>query len=198
MIPGAFSKPCQYVGSVIWKWDDDRIVALEIETCAFALAEQKPDEYCNLIDIPEGLNRRTIYNREDDIEWLKEKITWLFDTARIPLLPFEYKQTTATSLAAYLLIHYVSEQDDYAVLLSPEIDPQEFCQPGYQVACTLEIVDAEGFPTDVILRPEREYQELEIEPSERPLAEQYEKHSRLHEDGWLESAYEDRVSGLQE
>jgi hypothetical protein len=186
------------VGSVIWKWDDDRIVALEIETCAYALAEQKPDEYCNLIDIPEGLDRRSIVNRKDDIEWLKEKITRLFDTAHMPLMPFEYKQTAATSLAAYLLIHYVAEQDDYAVILSPGINPQEFCQPGYHVACMVEITDAEGFPTDVILRPEREFQQLEIEPDERPLAEQYENHSRLHEDDWLESAYEDRVSGLQE
>jgi len=28
MNSGAFSKPCEYVGSVIWKWDDDQIVAL--------------------------------------------------------------------------------------------------------------------------------------------------------------------------
>jgi hypothetical protein len=185
MIPGAFSKPCQYVGSVIWKWDDDRIVALEIETCAYALAEQKPDEYCNLIDIPEGFDRRSIVNRADDVEWLKEKITWLFDAAHVPLMPFEHKQTVATPLAAYLLVYYVSEQDDYGVVLSPGIDPQEFCQPGYDVACMVEIADAEGFPTEVILRPEREFQ-------------QYENQPRLPGDDWLESAYEERVSGLQE
>ncbi len=34
MHPGAFSKPCEYVGSAHWKWEDERIVALEIETSA--------------------------------------------------------------------------------------------------------------------------------------------------------------------
>lgn len=198
MFPGAFSKPCDYVGSVIWKWDEDRIVGLQIETTAYALAEQRPDEYCNLIDIPEGLNRRTIVNRENDIEWLKEKITWLFNTAQVPLLPFEYGQTAPTALAAYLLVHYTSEQDDYGVILSPGIDPHEFCKPGYEVARMVEIGDAEGFPTEVILHPEREFQELEIEPDEGPLVEHYENASRLHEDDWLEASFEDQISGWQE
>ena len=34
MIPGTFSKPCEYVGGVHWKWDEDRIVGLEMETTA--------------------------------------------------------------------------------------------------------------------------------------------------------------------
>ena len=42
MNSGSFSKPCEYVGSVYWKWDEDRIVALEIETSAYALADQSP------------------------------------------------------------------------------------------------------------------------------------------------------------
>jgi hypothetical protein len=28
MIPGSFSKPCEYVGSVLWKWDHDQIIGL--------------------------------------------------------------------------------------------------------------------------------------------------------------------------
>ena len=67
MNPGAFSKACEYVGSAQWKWEDERIVALEIETSAYALADQRPDEYCNLKEIPEAFHRRTIFNREADI-----------------------------------------------------------------------------------------------------------------------------------
>ncbi len=85
MNAGAFSKPCEYVGSVLWKWDDDQIVALEIETSAYALADQRPGEFCNLTDIPQGFHRRTIFNRKADLEWLKEKVTWLFSRAGVPL-----------------------------------------------------------------------------------------------------------------
>lgn len=92
MIPGAFSKPCEYVGSVHWRWDDDKIVALAIETTAYALAEQKPDEFCNLKEISQGFNRHMIFHRAADIDWLKEKVTWLFKTAGVPLPPFEHEQ----------------------------------------------------------------------------------------------------------
>lgn len=85
MQPGAFSKPCEYVGSVQWKWKDEVIVALEIQTSAYALADQKPDEY----SAKQQARHRTIFNRDADIEWLKEKITWLFTKAGVPLLPFE-------------------------------------------------------------------------------------------------------------
>ena len=63
MHPGEFSKPCEYVGSAHWKWEDERIVALEIETSAYALADQKPGEYCNLKQIPKAFHRLTIFNR---------------------------------------------------------------------------------------------------------------------------------------
>ena len=36
---------------------------------------------------------------------------------------------------------------------------------------------------------------LDIEPDEGPLVEQYENSSRLHDDDWLEAAYEDSISG---
>lgn len=36
--------------------------------------------------------------------------------------------------------------------------------------------------------------DIDIEPDEGPLVEQYENSSRLHDDDWLEAAYEDGVS----
>lgn len=198
MNSGSFSKPCEYVGSVLWKWDDETIVALEIETSAYALADQKPDEYCNLIDIPKDFNRRTIFNRDADIKWLKQKVTWLFTQANVPMMPFEYQQAALSKLGPYILTHYVSEADEYVVIVSPELDPEEFCKAGYEVAHTLEIWNAGDFPADVILRPDHEYQELEMEPDEGPLVEQYENATRLGDDDWLEAAFEDQVSGWEE
>ena len=198
MNTGAFSKPCEYVGSVVWKWDDDKIVALAIETTAYALADQKPDEYCNLMDIPQGFHRRTIFNRDADIEWLKEKVTWLFAEAGVPLPPFEYEQALLSEIGPYILTHYVSEEDEYVVIVSPEIDPEEFCKPGYEVAHTLEIWKAGDFPADVILFPEHEFFEADTEPDEGPLVEQYENASRLGDDDWLEAGFEDQISGWSE
>jgi len=198
MNTGAFSKPCEYVGSVVWKWDDDKIVALAIETTAYALADQKPDEYCNLMDIPQGFHRRTIFNRDADIEWLKEKVTWLFAEAGVPLPPLEYEQAVLSEIGPYILTHYVSEEDEYVVIVSPEIDPEEFCKPGYEVAHTLEIWKVGDFPADVILRPDHEYHEADTEPDEGPLVEQYENASRLHDDDWLEAGIEDQISGWGE
>ena len=133
MNPGAFSKPCEYIGSVHWKWEEDIIVGLEIETSAYALADQKPDEFCNLTDIPRDFQRRTIFNRDADIEWLKEKITWLFGEAGVSVPPFEYKQAALSEIGPYILAHYISDSDEYVVIVSPELDPQEFCKPGYEV-----------------------------------------------------------------
>lgn len=79
MNAGAFSKPCEYVGSVHWKWEGEVIVALEISTTVYALADQKPGEY----------SRQTIENREADIEWLVEKIAWLFEKAGVAMPPYE-------------------------------------------------------------------------------------------------------------
>jgi len=84
MNSGAFSKPCEYAGGAHWKWEDEIIVALEIETTAYALSDQKPDEY---------RNHRAITNRAADIEWLKQKIVWLFEKAGVPLLPFEFEES---------------------------------------------------------------------------------------------------------
>ena len=98
MIAGDFSKPCEYVGSVFWKWEEDRIVGLQIETSAYALADQMPDKYSNPPITPKGIKRQSIVqertafcNREQDVNWLKEKIVWLFKQADTPVLPFEVR-----------------------------------------------------------------------------------------------------------
>lgn len=198
MIPGAFSKPCEYVGSVHWQWDDDQIIGLQIETTAYALAEQMPDEYCNLKEIPEGFNRHTIFNREADIEWLKEKVTWLFETAGIPLPPFEYEQISLSDFRAYLLAYYTGADDEYVVIVCPSSDPKQFCRAGYQLVCTLQIENATDFPTNVILRPDHEHLEAMIERKPAPTIGQSQIMSRAQEDDWLEAAFEDAVSGQME
>jgi hypothetical protein len=79
MNAGAFSKPCEYVGSVGWQWEGEQIVTLEISTTAYALADHKPGEY----------NRQTIKNREADIEWLLDKAEWLFEQAGVFMPSYE-------------------------------------------------------------------------------------------------------------
>jgi hypothetical protein len=198
MNSGAFSKPCEYVGSAHWKWEEEKIVTLEIETSAYALAEQKPDEYSQTMNLSLDDNRRTIFNRDADIEWLKEKISWLFAEAGVPLLPFENEQAPLSQLGPYILAHYISNTDDYVVIVSPELDPREFCKSGYEVVHTLEIWRAGDFPADVILRPEQNFLEAMIEPDPVPLIEEFQNATGLQEDDWLEADFEDRISGLIE
>lgn len=188
MNAGSFSKHCEYVGSVHWKWDEDKIVALAIETSTYALAEQKPDQY----------DRTNIINRDDDLEWLKEKVTWLFSEAGVSLPPFDTESKGEARSAPYLLAHYVSGQEEYVVIVSRDNHPEEFCRPGFELAHTLNIGRAGQFPLDVILRPDQQYQDAEIEPDEGPLVEQYENSTRLGEDAWLEAAMEDQISGWDE
>jgi hypothetical protein len=193
MISGAFSKPCEYVGTVLWKWDDDKIIALQIETMAYALADQKPNEYCDLREIPQGFNRQTIFNRATDIEWLKEKVAWLFETADVPLPPFEYEQTLQSHLGSYLLAYYEATNDEYVVIVSPAFDPKQFCRAGYRLVCTLEIGNAFDFPTHVSLRPDHEFLEATHDPSQTPLVGRAPRTKESGEDQWLESAYEERT-----
>ena len=199
MNSGSFSKPCEYVGSVHWKWDEDRIVAFEIETSAYALADQKPNEFSQEMNLSLDDNRRTIFNRDADIEWLQEKITWLFAEAGVPLLPFEYEQASLSQIGPYILAHYLSNtSDEYVVIVSPELDPQEFCKPGYELVHTLEIWRAGDFPTDEILRPDRNFLETVIEPQGSPLSDRFQILTRMPQDSLLEADFEDRISGLQE
>ena len=193
MIPGAFSKPCEYVGSVLWQWDDDKIIGLQIETTAHALAEQMPDEYCSLREIPEGVNRRTIFNRAADIAWLKEKVAWLFETAGVPLLPIGREHTSRSDPGPHRLAYYEAAGDEYVVIVSPTYDPGRFCRVGYQLVCTLEIGNAKDYPTNIVLRPDYGFTEAVLEPCRTPLAGRSQKTEMPGGDEWLESAYEERT-----
>jgi hypothetical protein len=194
MNAGAFAKPCEYVVSVHWRWENDAIAALAIETTAYALADQMPNKYCDLRKIPASFMRRTIFNRDVDIAWAKEKVTWLFERANVPLLPFEYEPAPLSAQGPYLLAHYIGNAADYVVLVSPELDPEEFCQPGFQVAHTLEVWNADDFPADMPLIPAFS----PVDPDERPVLKEPETASDAHADDWLEANFEDRISGCGE
>lgn len=198
MVSGTFSKPCEFVGSVHWKWEGEKIVALAIETAAYALADQLPEKFTNQNDPPRSDHRHTIYNREEDITWLQEKVTWLFREAGVELPPFEYEPAPIAASGSYRLAHYTGNGDDYVVIVSPELDPQEFCQPGYELVHVMDIGDAGDFPANVILHQEFGCSEPDMEPDEGPFVEQFENASRLGDDSWLEAAFEDSISGYGE
>jgi hypothetical protein len=195
---GSFSKPCEYVGSAVWKWEEDEIMAIQIETTAYALMEQKPQEYRSQLEANPGDTRPSAYNREEDLAWLKEKIAWLFEQAEVDLPPCVHDPLPDCEPARFLLAQYVSQDDEYIVIVSPGSDPQDFCLPGCQLLQTLEIWNAGDFPLDMPLRADHPNIEPEAEPDEGPLVEQYENASRLHDDDWLEAAWEDRISGWEE
>jgi hypothetical protein len=56
MIAGTFSKPCEYLGSVHWKWEGEQITALEISTTAYALADHKPGDTAEQAELPPAQN----------------------------------------------------------------------------------------------------------------------------------------------
>jgi hypothetical protein len=200
MIAGTFSKPCEYLGSVHWKWEGEQITALEISTTAYALADHKPGEYSRQAELPPGAKRRTIHNRDADIHWLIEKITWLFEKAGLDLPPCEYEPAKFSQIGPHTLARFVaSDGDEYLVIVSPDLEPEDFCNPGYVLTDTLELWQAGDFPADLILRPEpADFDDSRIEPDEGPLTEQYENACRLGDDDWLEAAYEDSISGWDE
>lgn len=77
LIAGAFAKPCGFVGTVTWKWESERIVAISLETDAYDLADQRPEKYGRTI----SNSRACIYNRPDDLLWAERKIRRLFEQA---------------------------------------------------------------------------------------------------------------------
>ena len=114
-------------------------------------------------------------------------------------MPFQYEQAPLSQIGPYILAHYTSDSsDEYVVIVSPELDPQEFCKPGYEVVHTLEIWRAGGFPADEILRPDRNFLETVIEPQGSPLADQFQILTHIPQDSLLEAEFEDRISGLNE
>jgi hypothetical protein len=66
MIAGAFSKPCEYVATATWGWEDDQITHIALETDAYALSDRERMTRYN----------RTYHNRPEDIAWATAKITW--------------------------------------------------------------------------------------------------------------------------
>ena len=84
MIAGAFSKPCEYVASVGWKWgegdDEERIVGLSLSTSTYAL------------DPEHMLPVKDICNRQADIVWAKKHIHRLFKLAGVPVPPIYVEQ----------------------------------------------------------------------------------------------------------
>lgn len=67
MTKGCFSKPCEYVASVIWGWEGERITHLCLTTDAYALEK----------------GNRNIRNRAADVAWAMEQTTWLFQEAGV-------------------------------------------------------------------------------------------------------------------
>ena len=66
MDAGGFSKPCAYVASVLWGWEEEHITHLLLSTDAHALGK---------------------HNRPADMRWAKKKIRHLFKLAGVPMLP---------------------------------------------------------------------------------------------------------------
>jgi hypothetical protein len=79
LIAGTFSKPCGFVGTASWKWEDDRIVAVSLGTDAYDLADRRPQIFSRTA----GKNWISIHNRPEDLEWAEQKIHWLFSQASV-------------------------------------------------------------------------------------------------------------------
>ena len=90
MTMGSFSKPCAYVGSVHWGWNEDvtEITHILFSTAAYELRaydiKHQNDEASR-----ERLFKQSYYNRDEDINWAREKIKWLFEQAQVKILPVE-------------------------------------------------------------------------------------------------------------
>jgi hypothetical protein len=83
LIAGTFSKPCGFVGTVSWKWEDDRILAISLDTDAYDLGDQRPQ----LFSRKAGKDSISIHNRPEDLEWAEKKVRWLFERAGSPCPP---------------------------------------------------------------------------------------------------------------
>lgn len=75
---GAFSKPCGYVASVHWGWDEEVVTHLVLSTTAYDLGDCLPDEHPD---------RLSYTNRAEDVVWSKQNIGWLFNTADVSQPP---------------------------------------------------------------------------------------------------------------
>jgi len=83
LIAGTFSKPCGFVGTASWKWDDDHIADVSLGTDAYELADHRPQIFSRTA----GKDWISIHNRPEDNEWAEQKIRWLFSQAGVPCPP---------------------------------------------------------------------------------------------------------------
>jgi hypothetical protein len=68
---------------VNWRWEEEIIIGLDIETDAYALRDQQPRRYPGY---------RSVVNRTADLVWLMEKVAWLFEKAGMSLPPIYYEE----------------------------------------------------------------------------------------------------------
>lgn len=75
MDKGAYSKRCEYVGCAFYYPDE----GIKVSTDAYAFQDHFPKEYG-------GYNKRnkSIHNRPEDIEWVIEKVEWVFKQINLP------------------------------------------------------------------------------------------------------------------
>ncbi len=71
MVAGAYSKPCEYVASVSWGWEDSKITHLLISTDGYALRDRDHSA-------GKGKPYHEYRNRAQDTSWAIEKVKWLF------------------------------------------------------------------------------------------------------------------------
>lgn len=72
MVPGAFAKPCAFVGGVLWQCsqeDEPSVVNLVLTTIAYALCDEQ------LVELAD------IHNRAEDVNWARQKLLWLWEVS---------------------------------------------------------------------------------------------------------------------
>jgi hypothetical protein len=97
---GAHCKPSEFVGTISWEWDEkvENVIALTIDTVAYELKHQLPDKYTDSKRVvygktlASGFGKLSIYNREDDLNWVEKKAKFLFGQLGLwKLVPVHFK-----------------------------------------------------------------------------------------------------------
>jgi len=78
MCAGTFAKPCDYIASVLWGWEDEKITHLILSTDAYAIRDQ---------DVKKRIRKPNDHyrNRPEDMLWAAEKVYWLFEKAGVEI-----------------------------------------------------------------------------------------------------------------
>lgn len=83
MVTGAFTKPCAFVGTVLWRWDGEtaQIVGLDFETTPYLIRDIRNG-------YPGGSWRENteeaLRNRDLELCWMKGKVDWLWEQSMAP------------------------------------------------------------------------------------------------------------------